>query len=110
MKKINRVKKYREFKEIMNLRKYVRNEYFTIYYRDKTQEYGRVGLLVTRKNGNAVARVKIKRQVRSIIDNAIDLKDLNKDLVVGISKNYDKENFLKSKTLLETLLNTIKEK
>ena len=110
MKKINRVKKYREFKEIMNLRKYVRNEYFTIYYSDKTQEYGRVGLLVTRKNGNAVARVKIKRQVRSIIDNAIDLKDLNKDLVVGISKNYDKENFLKSKTLLETLLNTIKEK
>jgi len=110
MKKINRVKKYSEFQEIMNMRMFLRNEFFTIYYRKKTQEYGRIGLLVTRKNGNAVARVKIKRQVRSIIDNTLNLKELNKDCVILISKNYDKENFTKAETLLATLLNTIKEK
>ena len=110
MKKINRVKKYSEFKEIMDLRRYARNEYFTVYYREKTQEYGRIGLLVSKKNGIAVTRVKIKRQVRSIIDNALNLKELKKDLIVVISKNYDKENYEKAKVLLETLLNTIKEK
>ena len=110
MKKINRVKKYSEFQEIMNMRVFARNEFFTIYYREKTQEYGRIGLLVTRNNGNAVARVKIKRQVRSIIDKTLNLKELNKDCVILISKNYDKENFTKAETLLATLLNTIKEK
>lgn len=110
MKKINRVKKFREFQEIINLRKFVRNEYFTIYYREKTQERGRIGLLVTKKNGIAVTRVKIKRQVRSIIDNTLDLKELNKDLVVVISKNYDKNDFTKAETLLVSLLNTIKER
>lgn len=110
MKKINRVKKYSEFKEIMDLRKFIRNEYFTVYYREKSQEYGRIGILVSRKNGIAVTRVKIKRQVRSIIDNTLNLKDLQKDLIVVISRNYDKENFEKAKTLLESLLNTIKEK
>ncbi len=110
MKKINRVKKYSEFQEIMNLRKFTRNEFFTIYYREKTQEYGRIGILVTRKNGNAVSRVKIKRQVRAIIDNTLNLKEWKKDCVVLISKNYDKENFSKAETLLASLLNTIKEK
>ncbi|MBP5694436.1 MAG: ribonuclease P protein component [Bacilli bacterium] len=110
MKKINRVKKYSEFKDIMNLRKFVRNEYFTVYYREKTQEYGRIGILVSKKNGIAVTRVKIKRQVRSIIDNTLNLKELEKDLIVVISKAYDKENFEKARTLLESLLNSIKEK
>lgn len=94
----------------MDLRKFIRNEYFTVYYREKSQEHGRIGILVSRKNGIAVTRVKIKRQVRSIIDNTLNLKDLQKDLIVVISRNYDKENFEKAKTLLEPLLNTIKEK
>lgn len=109
MKKINRVKKYREFKQVMNLRKFKRNEYYTVYYRDKSLNVARVGILVGKRNGNAVTRVKIKRQVRSIIDETLDLKNENKDYIVVISKNYTTSDFEKNKTLLVNLLSSIKE-
>ena len=110
MKKVNRVKKYREFKVIMNLRKFKRNELYSVYFKEKALEVGRVGILVTKRNGNAVTRVKIKRQVRSIIDEALDLKNEKYDYIVAISKNYSIDEFVKHKTLLEKLLNSIKEK
>ena len=109
MKKINRVKKYREFKQVMNLRKFKRDEFYTVYYREKTLDVARVGILVGKKNGNAVTRVKIKRQVRAIIDSTLDLKNDSKDYIVVISKNYTTEDFEKNKTLLVKLLNSIKE-
>ncbi len=110
MKKVNRVKKYREFKVIMNLRKFKRNELYSVYFKEKALEVGRVGILVTKRNGNAVTRVKIKRQVRSIIDEALDLKNEKYDYIVAISKNYSIDEFVKNKTLLVKLLNSIKEK
>ena len=110
MKKVNRVKKYREFKVIMNLRKFKRNELYSVYFKEKALEVGRVGILVTKRNGNAVTRVKIKRQVRSIIDEALDLKNEKYDYIVTISKNYSIDEFAKNKALLVKLLNSIKEK
>lgn len=110
MKKVNRVKKYREFKVIMNLRKFKRNELYSVYFKEKALEVGRVGILVTKRNGNAVTRVKIKRQVRSIIDEALDLKNEKYDYIVAISKNYSIDEFAKNKALLVKLLNSIKEK
>lgn len=110
MKKVNRVKKYREFKVIMNLRKFKRNELYSVYFKEKALEVGRVGILVTKRNGNAVKRVKIKRQVRSIIDEALDLKNEKYDYIVAISKNYSIDEFAKNKALLVKLLNSIKEK
>lgn len=110
MKKVNRVKKYREFKVIMNLRKFKRNELYSVYFKEKALEVGRVGILVTKRNGNAVTRVKIKRQVRSIIDEALDLRNEKYDYIVAISKNYSIDEFAKNKALLVKLLNSIKEK
>ena len=110
MKKVNRVKKYREFKVIMNLRKFKRNELYSVYFKEKALEVGRVGILVTKRNGNAVTRVKIKRQVRSIIDEALDLKNEKYDYIIAISKNYSIDEFAKNKALLAKLLNSIKEK
>lgn len=110
MKKVNRVKKYREFKVIMNLRKFKRNELYSVYFKEKALEVGRVGILVTKRNGNAVTRVKIKRQVRSIIDEALDLKNEKYDYIIAISKNYSIDEFAKNKVLLVKLLNSIKEK
>ena len=110
MKKVNRVKKYREFKVIMNLRKFKRNELYSVYFKEKALEVGRVGILVTKRNGNAVTRVKVKRQVRSIIDEALDLKNEKYDYIVAISKNYSIDEFAKNKALLVKLLNSIKEK
>ena len=110
MKKVNRVKKYREFKVIMDLRKFKRNEIYSVYFRNKQEDVARVGILVGKRNGNAVTRVKIKRQVRSIVDETLDLRHDVYDYIIVISKNYNTEQFAKNKILLVTLLTSIKEK
>lgn len=96
MKKKNTIKKYLEYKEILNLRKFKRNALFIIYFRKNDYGYTRIGLLVSKKNGNAVTRNKIKRQIRSMIDELTDYTK-NIDLIILISKNYDiskyNENF-----------------
>ena len=96
MKKKNIIKKYLEYKEILNLRKFKRNALFMIYFRKNDYGYTRIGLLVSKKNGNAVIRNKIKRQIRSMIDQLTDYTK-NIDLIILISKNYDiskyNENF-----------------
>lgn len=108
MKKRNVIKKYQEYQEILDLRKYRRNYLFTIYYRDSEFNYTRIGLLVGKRNGNAVTRNKIKRQVRAMIDEIINkdyLKSL--DLIVVISKNYDIHEFNKNKEQLTNLFKDI---
>lgn len=96
MKKKNTIKKYLEYKEILNLRKFKRNALFIIYFRKNDYGYTRIGLLVSKKNGNAVTRNKIKRQIRSMIDELCDYTK-NIDLIILVSKNYDiskyNENF-----------------
>ncbi len=104
MKELNRVKKYREFKEILDLRKFKRNEIFTLYYRKNEFGYSRVGILVTKKNGIAVKRVKIKRQVRSIVDKYLDYKNCGLDIIIVISKKYKTEEFSKNENLLKELI------
>ena len=107
MKEINRVKKYREFKEIFNLRKFKRNEIFTIYFRKNELNYLRIGIFVSKKNGIAVKRVKIKRQVRSILDKYLDYQNAGLDLIIVISKKYKTDEFAKNERLLHDLLKQI---
>ena len=107
MKEINRVKKYREFKEIFNLRKFKRNEIFTIYFRKNEFNYLRIGIFISKKNGIAVKRVKIKRQVRSILDKYLDYQNAGLDLIIVISKKYKTDEFTKNENLLHDLLKQI---
>lgn len=103
MKKVNTVKKYREFKEILKIRHFYKNELFCVYFRENVFGYTRVGLLITKRNGIAVIRNKIKRQVRSIIDGVLDYKK-NLDVIVVINKKYDPNEYIKNKEKLEELL------
>lgn len=107
MKVINRVKKYREYKEIFNQRKFKRNEIFTIYYRKNEFGLIRVGLHVSKRNGIAVKRVKIKRQVRAILDKYLEYTKDGLDLIVVISPKYNENEFNKNEKLLHDLLKQI---
>ena len=106
MKKINTIKKYREFKEILNLRHFKRNDLFCVYFRDNSCDHTRVGLLVTKRNGNAVTRVKIKRQTRSIVDSVFDYKKAM-DVIIVINKKYDVNEFEKNKIALTSILTSL---
>ena len=106
MKKINVIKKYREYKELFNLRKFKRNNLFTIYFRKNNYNITRVGLSVSKKNGNAVTRNKIKRQVRNILDKKLTYKE-NYDLVIVISYKYNINEYSKNEDSLIKLLTTL---
>lgn len=110
MKIINRVKKYREFKEILDLKKFIRNDIFIVYFRENDFGHARVGILVSKKNGNAVTRVKIKRQIRAIIDDTLEYEKVSKDLIVVISKRYSIDDFQSNKAKLTEIIESIKEK
>lgn len=109
MKKINRVKKYREFKEILDKRHFKRSRVFTVYFRQNEFGFERYGILITKKNGNAVVRNKIKRQIRSIIDNSTDFSN-SYDIIVVVSKKYSIDEFSNNNVELTTILTSIREK
>ncbi len=72
MKKRYIVKSNILFNNIIQKGKQNKNKYFVLCG-EKNNDYNRFGIAVGTKVGNAVKRNKIKRQVRSIIDNNIKL-------------------------------------
>lgn len=78
MKKKDIIKSKLEYTDIINNCKYIKNNYYIIYYR-KNNTYNRYGISIPKKTGKAVLRNKIKRRIKNIIDN-------NK---FDIQKSYD---------------------
>ncbi len=68
MKKKEIVKNKLDFDKIISQRKFVKSKSFVIYYKNNSLGYGRFGISVGKKLGNAVFRNKYKRKIRSIID------------------------------------------
>ena len=98
MKEINRIKKYREFKEILNLRKFKRNEIFAVYSRDNEYKHARVGILVTKKNieKHKIVMVFFDFKKKCDKEDQLGLKDVKFDLIdlsEGI-ESYDKHYYL----------------
>ncbi len=106
MKKKNVIKKYFEFQEIISKKQFRRNSDFKVYYYTKRLDEARVGILITKKHGNAVVRNKIKRQVREIVTKVLKF-DEEYDFVITITKNYDINEFERYQKSLTTLLKKI---
>ena len=101
MKKYEIVKKNTDFNDIINTGLCLMSRYYNIYYKDSNGDFPKFGIAVSKKIGCAVIRNKIKRQLRTIIDNNkklfkkkvnyiiivkkeiknIDYKEMNDDLV-----------------------------
>jgi len=86
MKKIEIIKSSREYTDIINLNKSKKSKYFSIYYREKTNENNRYGISVPTKTGTAVVRNKIKRRIKNIIDNNKNIVQNSYDYVIIIRK------------------------
>jgi len=104
MKRINRIRKNQDFKLIISKHKVIKNNEFVIYYDKNELNYTRVGISVSSKLGNAVIRNRIKRQIKSILNQIIDYKK-NVDLVIiareEFKNNTYEENLDSLKKLLE---------
>ena len=76
MKRIETIKDLRIFNNIIKNGKFIKNQYFVIYYMKSESENNKYGIAVSNKLGKAVVRNKLKRQTRAIID---DNKNLFKN-------------------------------
>ncbi|HOO60561.1 MAG TPA: ribonuclease P protein component, partial [Candidatus Mcinerneyibacteriales bacterium] len=57
-------KKKSQFEQVFEQGRKIRTEYFTIFFRKAKQK--QVGIIVTKKHGNAVYRNRVKRLVREL--------------------------------------------
>ncbi len=103
MNKTFRVKKSHDIEQIIKKRQSVGSKYFVIY-KNKCHEvdHYRVAISVSKKYGNAVARNKIKRQVRAILQN-INLNN-QYDIFVVIKPLCKELNFNQIKKELTRLI------
>lgn len=69
MKKYEVVKTHEEFSEIIKNGKVLKNSFYNIYIRKNNLLISRFGIAVSKKNGNAVFRNKMKRRMRNILTN-----------------------------------------
>lgn len=100
MKKREIIKYNREFEMIMNKGKKYQNKYFYICVHKNDLNRARFGISIPKKIGKAVVRNKLKRQIKSIIDEKKDyLKPLDYVIIIktkGVSLSFNeiKNNLL----------------
>ena len=111
MKKINILKNSRDFDRIIKNNKPYKYMDYIIYLEKNTNDVYKFGLSVGKKIGNAVNRNKVKRQLKSIIDEKDYQNNFNCIIIVG--KGIKARSFQeREKNLLLALnkLGLIKEK
>ena len=105
MKVINRIKASDDFALTIKKGKAQRDQSYVIHYRINELNYARVGISVSSKIGNAVARNHIKRQIRSMCDTLIDYEKHNIDIVIVAKQGFLSRSFDDNKESLRKLLN-----
>ena len=105
MKIINRIKANDDFATTIKKGKAQRDQSYVIHYRINELNYARVGISVSSKIGNAVARNHIKRQIRSMCDELIDYKNQTLDIVIVVKQGFLSRTFDDNKQSLRKLLN-----
>ena len=101
MKKINIIKEKKDFDRAFKTRNQFSSRYTYIYLSDNNLDKYRFGICVSKKNGNAVTRNKIKRRIKDIIDKS-KLQFVFKDYIIVVRKSIINANY---EELKEDLIN-----
>ena len=100
MKKKNIVKDNRDFQRIIKNNKPYKYKDYIIYVERKEEENFRFGISVSKKLGNAVVRIQLKRQIRSILQEKDYQNNFNCIIILGkgiLDRTYqEKKEYLLS--------------
>ena len=92
MKKINIVKKNRDFSRILKNNRPIKSNLFVIYLEKNTNDIYKFGISASKKVGNAVTRNRVKRQIKSILDKNTYKNNFNCIIIIKkdiIDKSFD---------------------
>ena len=107
MKIKNRIKSKQDFQSLIRTGQIKKNNEFVIYYKNNELGYLRLGVSSPKKLGNAVIRSTIRRQIRQLVAETINL-DRPLDIIVVARSNYNHvDNYLHNKESLAKLINSI---
>jgi ribonuclease P protein component len=103
LRKEERLLKPAQFEAVFDARQSAGNKWLTLHWRENTLGHPRLGLVVSRRFGNAVARNRFKRRIRELfrrnkaVAGALDLLVLpaKKPDAAGATLEDTKEAFLK---------------
>ena len=107
MKKKYSLKRNEEIAKIVHKRVFVKNDAFVIYYQqNEKNDHSRICISVGKKNGIAVIRNKIKRQIREMVTAIFDF-NLKCDYVIIVRNAYSNNEFSKNLEKLNELYSKI---
>jgi len=86
MKKQNIVKKAEDYNRIIKKRQGTKNKYFIINKEENKENIPKFGITFTKNIGNAVTRNKLKRRIKSIIDNNKKIYQNNQTYIIIAKK------------------------
>ena len=107
MKVINRIKDKNEFVLTVKSGKTLKETPYIVHFRENGLSVCRVGLSVSKRNGNAVVRNRIKRQTRAMCDSLIDYSSHTFDIVIVVKPEFNNSSFEDNKHKLNILLSKI---
>ncbi len=110
MKKLNIVKKSKDFDRIIKKREGLVNNTFILNIEDNDDNIPKFGITFTKNLCNAVNRNKLKRKIKSIIDNNKNIYQNNKNYIIIIRKGALTKNYQELETELISLFKKVKEK
>lgn len=97
MKKLYRLLKSNDFKSVLDKRLLVvKNDCFSFYYKNSELTHIRIGISVSNKIGDAVIRVKARRQIRAMIssiDKELSVYSLPYDVVIITRNGFIKNSY-----------------
>ena len=108
MKKENIVKKSKDFDRIIRKRQGTSNKYFIINVENNNENMPKFGITFTKKIGNAVTRNKLKRRIKSIIDNNENIYNKNYTYIIIAKKEVLDLNYHEIEQELISVFNKIK--
>ena len=105
MKKINIVKKNRDFSRIIKNNRPIKSNLFVIYLEKNTNDIYKFGISASKKVGNAVTRNRVKRQIKSILDKNTYKNNFN--CIIIIKKDIIDKSFNEMSKDLNILINKL---
>lgn len=100
MEKEYRLTKSQDFKTVLDQRHCAgKNPSVSVFYAENNYQHARIGISVSNKIGNAVVRVKVRRQIRAQI-NLTDVLSKPYDIVIIAHSGYLQKNFRENAELL----------